>query len=220
MTIFKKCFLLLIYVVFTRAIRIADDEVVKYIKSEGYNAEAHEVVTDDGYILRVHRVPPVNGKTNKPPIIMMHSAFSNSLYWLNTGPNISAGFYFPDHGYDVWLGNVRGSKYATKHKWLSVESNEYWRFSYHEMGVFDLKTTVDYTLEQTGARGCFYMGHSQSTTQLLAFLSIRPDYNQKIFQSHLMSAVGAFANPRFPLRTLSPLYIVSTKYEKLYDSKD
>jgi pimeloyl-ACP methyl ester carboxylesterase len=186
-----------------------DDEVVSYVKNLGFECTAHEVVTQDGYILRVHHLPPKNKQIsgNKKPVFLMHSAFSNSLYYLNT-PNISLGFYLSEKGYDVWLGNVRGSKYATAHKWLDTESLAYWRFSFHEMGVFDLPVMIDYTLQQTRQDKCFYIGHSQACTQLLAFLSLRPEYNQKIIQSHLMSPIGAMANPRFPVKSLAPLYIV------------
>ncbi|KAG5667105.1 hypothetical protein PVAND_015104 [Polypedilum vanderplanki] len=201
----------LIFFKVTSSKLIKDDEVVKFVKGHGYLSEAHEVVTDDNYILRIHRVARKNGiDSSKKPVFLMHSAFSNSLYYLNT-PNISAGFFFADEGYDVWLGNVRGSKYATKHKYLDTESLKYWQFSFHEMGVYDLKTMIDYTLQMTGSDSCFYIAHSQACTQQLVFLSMLPEYNKKIIQSHLMSPIGAMANPRFPLTNLAPLYLTIAK---------
>lgn len=187
---------------------LKNDEVVDFVKSHGYMCSAHEVVTEDGYILRLHRIPPKVNKGPKKPVFLMHSAFSNSLYYLNT-PNISLGFYFADEGYDVYLGNVRGSKYSMAHKWLNIESLDYWRFSWHEMGVYDLPAMIDYTLKLSGSDKCYYVGHSQATTQELVFLSMRPEYNDKIIQSHLMSTAGAFANPRFPVKQFAPLYLVS-----------
>lgn len=189
------------------AVRVGDDEVVEYVRNEGYYSEAYDVVTSDGYILRIHRIPKKNDKGPKKPVFLMHSAFSNSLYWLNTA-NISLGFYFADEGYDVYLGNVRGSKYSTAHKWLSVESLKFWEFSFHEMGLYDLPAMIDYTLQLANSDKCYYVGHSQASTQLLVFLSLRPEYNQKIIQSHLMSPIGAMANPRFPLKQLAPVYLV------------
>lgn len=165
---------------------IQNDDVITYIKQSGYNGEAHQMVTEDGYILKIHRVfPKHTHNLRKFPVFLMHSAFSNSLYYLNT-PNISLGFFFADEGYDVYLGNVRGSKYATAHKWLSTESLKYWQFSFHEMGVYDLPAMIDYSLEVAQNKKIYYIGHSQACTQLLTFLSLRPNYNEKVIQSHLM----------------------------------
>jgi pimeloyl-ACP methyl ester carboxylesterase len=205
-TIFALCCLQLVSLELLR-----DDEVVTFVKSHGYEAEAHQVTTDDGYILRLHRVVHKHGPDkSKKPVFLMHSAFSNSFYYLNT-PNISVGFFFADERYDVWLGNVRGSKFSTRHKRLSPESLKFWQFSFHEMGIYDLKAMIDYTLRETGSERCFFVGHSQACTQSLVFLSMLPGYNEKIIQSHLMSPIGAMANPRFPLTNLAPLYLVGEK---------
>jgi lysosomal acid lipase/cholesteryl ester hydrolase len=130
---------------------IEDDEVVRYIKSEGYAGEVHEVSTEDGYILHLHRVrAKYSSIPPKSPVLLVHGAIVNSLYFLNSGKNISIAFYLADNGYDVWLGSVRGSKYSTAHKWLSTESNDYWKFSFHEMGVYDLPSMIDYMLSASG----------------------------------------------------------------------
>lgn len=39
--------------------------------------------------------------------------------------------YFPafllaDAGYDVWLGNYRGSEYSEGHTYLNISQKEYW----------------------------------------------------------------------------------------------
>lgn len=138
---------------------LPDDEVTNYIKKDGYRAEAFQVTTEDGYILRVHHLYPKVNSFNKKPVFLMHSAFSNPLYWLNSGHNISLAFYLSDLGYDVWMGNVRGSKYATAHKWLPTNGKDYWRFDFHEMGVFDLPPMIELTLQRTGAHQVFYVGH-------------------------------------------------------------
>lgn len=138
---------------------LPDDDVTSFIKREGYRAEVFQVITEDGYILRVHHMYPTIADSTKKPVFLMHSAFSNPIYFLNSGHNISLGFYLADNGFDVWMGNVRGSKYATEHMWLSTSGKDYWRFDFHEMGVFDLPPMIDLTLRQTGAQQVFYIGH-------------------------------------------------------------
>lgn len=147
------------FILFVNSQLLPDDEVTTFIKREGYRAEVFQVTTEDGYILRVHHMLPANLDANKKPVFLMHSAFSNPIYFLNSGRNISLGFYLVENGFDVWMGNVRGSKYATAHKWLPTDGKDYWRFDFHEMGVFDLPPMIDLTLRQTGAQQVFYIGH-------------------------------------------------------------
>ena len=47
-------------------------------------------------------------------------------------------------GYDVWLGNTRGSKFSTEHETMSMYDHEYWEFSFSEIGLYDLPAMVDY----------------------------------------------------------------------------
>ena len=35
-----------------------------------------------------------------------------------------------DAGYDVWVGNVRGTEYANEHNAISSNSPEYWNFNW------------------------------------------------------------------------------------------
>jgi lysosomal acid lipase/cholesteryl ester hydrolase len=70
---------------------------------------------------------------------------------------------------------------------LKVESKEFWNFSWHEIGQFDLPTMIDFVLEKTKKSKLFYVGFSQGTTVLFVLMSLRPEYNQKIFQAHFLA---------------------------------
>ena len=58
--------------------------------------EEHDVVTEDGYILAVHRIMgnskyPI--KSKKPPVILIHGLFAASDIWVLRGPKNDLGTY-------------------------------------------------------------------------------------------------------------------------------
>ncbi|XP_017770541.1 PREDICTED: lipase 3-like [Nicrophorus vespilloides] len=167
---------------------------LELIEKYEYPIERHNVVTDDGYILEMHRIP--HGRTNagmqnKEPVLVMHGLLSSSADWVNFGEK-SLGFILADLGYDVWLGNARGSRWSRKHVRLSPDYNqsEYWSFSWNEIGKYDLPAKIDYIINNTGHKKIFYIGHSQGTTSFWVMGSERPEYNDKI---RLMAALGPVA---------------------------
>ena len=56
----------------------------------------------------------------------------------------SSAFRAAQAGYDVWLGNNRGSKYSLGHiKSADYYKHEsYWEFSFPEMGKYDLPAQI------------------------------------------------------------------------------
>ena len=60
----------------------------------GYAAESYEVVTEDGYILRLDRIagskksPPSDNKT---AVLLLHRILDASPTWLAAGPEVGLG---------------------------------------------------------------------------------------------------------------------------------
>jgi len=70
-------------------------------------------------------------------------------------------------GYDVWLGNQRGTKHSLVpgHESLDPHKDgDYWKFSWTEMGDYDASAQVDFVRKTTGQDKITYVGHSQGTT--------------------------------------------------------
>jgi len=63
-------------------------------------------------------------------------------------------------GYDIWLGNNRGTVNSYMHQNLTIENKKYWEFSFHEMGKYDVASNIDFILHKTGASKLTYIGHS------------------------------------------------------------
>ena len=66
-----------------------------------------------------------------------------------------------DLGYDVWMCNARGNRYSKNHTSLNSDYMEFWDFTFHEMGKYDLPANIDYILAKTGYDQLHYVGHSQ-----------------------------------------------------------
>jgi pimeloyl-ACP methyl ester carboxylesterase len=97
-------------------------------------------------------------------------------------PDLAPAFQLVREGYDVWLGNQRGTTYSTGHTTLDVKSKEYWSFSFTEMGEYDAPAQIEYALNVAGQKkAAAFIGHSQGTSQMFYALSAHPDYwKQKI----------------------------------------
>ena len=152
------------------------------IRSKGYLAEEHDVETKDGFILTMHRIvsPYFNSKSSKPVVFMQHGLLDSSATWVVNFPTQSLGFILADHGFDVWLGNVRGNTYALHHTKYNKDQEEFWNFSFDEMATYDIPAMVNYVLNQTSQPQLFYIGHSQGTMIPFAKLSTDPEFNSKI----------------------------------------
>ncbi|KAF9797140.1 hypothetical protein SFRURICE_019625 [Spodoptera frugiperda] len=171
---------------------------IEKIKADGFEAEAHKVTTSDGYILEMHRIP--HGRTNKdttedrPVVLAMHGFMSASQAFVMLGPEKSVAYNLADAGFDVWMGNARGTKSSRAHVSLNpddaVQKYEFFDFSWEEIGMLDLPAMIDYILKTTGKDQLHYIGHSQGGTVLLVMASMLPEYNNKIASAHLLAGVG------------------------------
>ena len=88
---------------------------------------------------------------------------SNSETFLLNGFK-SVAYQFGDMGYDVWLGNNRGTIYSRNHKTLNSKNPEdmikYFDYSFVEMGDFDIPVMIDFVLEKTQQKSLTFLGHS------------------------------------------------------------
>lgn len=57
------------------------------IKAYGYPSEVHEIVTEDGYILEVHRI----ANPGRQPVLLFHGMLDSSATWVMIGPKHSLG---------------------------------------------------------------------------------------------------------------------------------
>lgn len=133
------------------------------IQHWGYPVEVHNVQTEDGYILGMHRIP----QPGRPPVFLVHGVGSSSATWVYGPPKKSLGYLLADAGFDVWMGNTRGNTYSRKHVIFKACSfcDKFWNFGFDDTGIKDLSAEIDFILESTGFEKIHFVGHSMGGTQ-------------------------------------------------------
>ncbi|XP_036147183.1 lipase 3 [Monomorium pharaonis] len=183
------------------------------IKKYGYNGELHKVTTSDGYILELHRITgranSIDSNVQKPTAFVMHGLLCDSSVWVISGREKSLAFILADEGYDVWLGNARGNMYARNHTKRRIKDNDYWNFSWHEIGTRDLPAMIDYIVKTTGRKKMFYIGHSQGTTSFFVMASERPEYQEYIEEMYALAPVAYCGRMKSPFLQLIAQFSVS-----------
>lgn len=177
----------------------------------GQTCEEHDVITEDGYILKLFHIP---GDKTRPVLLISGNMGSADEYIVRGDTSLAIAL--AKANYDVWGGNVRGCKYSRRHLTLDPDVDDgFWDFSFHEYGIYDMPAFIDYILTKTEQKQVNVIGFSIGTTVFYILGSERPEYNEKVkikislapaaYLSHSVSvsAVSVFAPiiNRFLLRT-------------------
>uniref|UniRef100_A0A8C8YPN1 Lipase n=1 Tax=Prolemur simus TaxID=1328070 RepID=A0A8C8YPN1_PROSS len=187
----------------------ANMNISQIISYWGYPYEMYDVVTKDGYILGIYRIPHGRGcpqrTASKPVVYLQHGLIASASNWICNLPNNSLAFLLADTGYDVWLGNSRGNTWSRKHLTLSPSSPEYWAFSLDEMAKYDLPATINFILEKTGQEQLYYVGHSQGTTIAFIAFSTNPELAKRIKIFFALAPVITVKYTKSPMKILATL---------------
>ncbi|CAB3232056.1 unnamed protein product [Arctia plantaginis] len=190
-----------------------DDPTIQFstpqlIAFNGYPAESHTVMTSDGYILTVHRIPynkkgPLKSVPRKT-VLLHHGLLGSSADWVIAGPKKGLAYILSDAGYDVWLANVRGNTYSRAHVSRSIDSYAFWNFTFHEVSQHDLPAVIDYIMDIKGWDVKInYIGHSMGTSIMFALLSTKPQYNKILRAGFALAPVAYMSDIKSPLKLLA-----------------
>ncbi|XP_016467317.2 triacylglycerol lipase 2 [Nicotiana tabacum] len=139
----------------------------------GYKCQEFEVRTDDGYILSVQRIPEGRvggGGQNRQPVLLQHGVLVDGATWLLNPPEQSLAMILADNGFDVWISNIRGTRYSRRHVTLDPNDSEFWNWTWDDLVAHDLPAVIDFIFKQTGQK-THYVGHSMGTLIALASFS-------------------------------------------------
>ncbi|XP_030530939.1 triacylglycerol lipase 2 [Rhodamnia argentea] len=178
----------------------------------GYKCQEFDVITQDGYILNVQRIPEGRaggsgggGSTDKQPVLIQHGVLVDGMTWLLNPPQQDLPLILADNGFDVWIANTRGTRFSRRHTSLDPASPDFWNWSWDELVTFDLPAVFDFIHGQTGKK-IDYVGHSLGTLIALASLSegrlvdeLRSAalLSPVAYLSHMTTALGVVAAKAF-----------------------
>ncbi|GAB1605386.1 gastric triacylglycerol lipase-like [Argonauta hians] len=182
------------------------------ITSKGYPCEDYTVRTEDGFYLEMQRIPHgidnKNSSKVRPVVFLQHGLLGCSTNFLSNLANESLAYILADAGYDVWLGNSRGTTYGLHHDVYPTSSKIFWQWSFDQMAAFDLPASLDLVTKVTGHETMYYVAHSQGS--LVGFLGFSE--NQTLAKKiKLMVAMG-------PVYTVGHISSI-IKYATLVDDK-
>ncbi|XP_045784840.1 lipase 3-like [Maniola jurtina] len=167
-------------------------------------------------------------------LLMGHGLLGSSLDWILLGPKKALPYLLTDAGYEVWLPNFRGNKYSRAHVTKDTDSAEFWNFSWHEIGLFDIPAIIDYVRETSGGKPeIHFFAYCMSGSALLALLSSSQRYNAILKSASLLAPLVYMDHITGPLQYLAELYTQYKNYintfmsiesefriEELFDSLD
>jgi len=165
-----------------------------FAKALKYPVQVHKINTEDGYILTFFRLQKKHQNSfipNLPVIYLQHGFMDSGDTWIIDNESNAPGFLLANLGYDVWVGNSRGTKYSLEHITLHKNDAEFWQFSWQNMSRYDLPAAFEYINKITNQK-INYIGHSQGTTIMFAALSERDPIVLKYLRKYIALAPVAW----------------------------
>ncbi|KAK6775867.1 hypothetical protein RDI58_026868 [Solanum bulbocastanum] len=174
-----------------RKSRVTGGLCAHLIQSAGFPCTEHQTKTKDGFLLGLQRVSSrstiVRGEMGLP-VLLIHGLFMAGDAWFMNSASQSLGFILADQGFDVWVGNVRGTHWSHGHVSLSVKNKEFWDWSWQELALYDLAEMIRYVYKITKAK-IFVVGHSQGTIMSLAAFT-NPDIVDMVKAAALLCPIS------------------------------
>ncbi|KYB27361.1 Lipase 1-like Protein [Tribolium castaneum] len=181
------------------------------ITRRGYPLETYYFQTEDGNINAIYRVPHNNMNINesKQPIVLHPGLGGSPNSFLCVG-NRSLVFFLVNNGYDVWLPHRRGSAYGKGHIKYNRTDPQFWDFSFHECGYYDITAEIDF-IKTKNPRKVVLLGYSMGTTETYVYAILRKEHAKE----HVAGIVslGATAYLEHPNSILKHLALVSPYLE-------
>jgi gastric triacylglycerol lipase len=162
----------------------------------GYPVQSHKITTADGYILTYFRIQAkgqTTFKPNLPVLYLQHGLIDSGDTWVVDDEKDAPGLLLANRGYDVWIGNARGTKYSLEHEHLDPKKHDFWKFSWQNMSHYDIPAAFQYIHDNTG-QNITYIGHSQGGTMMFAALADHEPIVEKYLKKYIALSPVSFVS--------------------------
>lgn len=113
---------------------------------------------------------------------------------------IISAYVLYENGFDVWLGNSRGNSHGRTHVYLTDQDHEFWDFSLHELGVYDVSACITYITDLV-QDSVIYLGHSLGSITWFIYASQKPEEIGRVRAAFIL-APPIFTGMKSPLGQL------------------
>lgn len=79
----------------------------------GIKLEVRYLTTDDGERLAISRIKPRRGESLPFPVILVHGSYATRSFWVSE-KGVGLGVFLAEHGFDVWIPELRGHGLSPK----------------------------------------------------------------------------------------------------------
>ncbi|XP_050301427.1 lipase 3-like isoform X2 [Anthonomus grandis grandis] len=180
------------------------------IAGHGYPVQTYKIITEDGYVLSLYHIsndttPNPEHYKGKSPVLLVHGMGGSPHNFVVLGARRALPYYFYDRGYDVWLFSARGSEgsFPERHvKYDWDQDKAYWKYSLHEIAIYDLPACIDFILIHTSREKVALIGHSAAGNEFFAMFSERPEYNAKVTVAVSWASAPILKRSDYPLALL------------------
>lgn len=117
--------------------------------------------TGDGYRLRIFNLKKKGLEKGNRAVFLQHGLMSDSWTWVVSGKK-SVAYDLVTAGFDVWIGNCRGSMWSANNSY-SDSNWSFYNFSGWHLANYDVPAQIDKVKSETGVSKVSVVAHSLGT---------------------------------------------------------
>jgi pimeloyl-ACP methyl ester carboxylesterase len=164
------------------------ENIVDLASKNALKVSIFEITSKDGYILSVMRCSAAlnpseesQQSNHKPIVLILPGLVQDADLVMNPPAERNLVSYLLEQGYDVWIGNNRGSKYSSRHVKYSLHpDSRYWRYALDELAAVDFPCFVSFIKEYTHCHRISCIAIGLSNYQVLLSVAIDDKVRESI----------------------------------------